>query len=193
MKHWPSQLFPIILLALLAGLTFWLQTTINTEAASHDGKFRHDPDAIAENFVVRRFDETGQVKYRLIAPYLVHYPDDDSSELKSPKLISYRPDAAPVEVVAKNAKVTSKGETIFLWDDVILTRAASADRPAMVARMPDLTAQPDAGFAFTNSPVEITQGQSWIKGVGAHLDNNTSTLVLKSQVTGLYIRPKATP
>lgn len=193
MKHWPSQLFPIILLALIAGLTFWLQTTINTENAGHDGKFRHDPDAIAENFVVRRFDETGQVKYRLIAPYLVHYPDDDSSELKSPKLISYRPDAAPVEVVAKNAKVTSKGETIFLWDEVILTRTASADRPAMVARMPDLTAQPDAGFAFTNSPVEITQGQSWIKGVGAHLDNNTSILVLKSQVTGLYIRPKATP
>jgi len=193
MKHWPSRLFPIILLALLAGLTFWLQKTVNQGEANNNGKFRHDPDAIAENFVVRRFDETGQVKYRLVAPYLVHYPDDDSSELKSPKLISYRPDASPVEVVAKNAKVTSKGETIFLWDDVILTRAASADHPAMVARMPDLTAQPDAGFAFTNSPVEITQGQSWIKGVGAHLDNNTSTLVLKSQVTGLYIRPKATP
>jgi lipopolysaccharide export system protein LptC len=193
MKHWPSQLFPIILLALLAGLTFWLQKAMSGGDTHNDGKFRHDPDAIAENFVVRRFDETGQVKYRLIAPYLVHYADDDSSELKSPRLISYRPNASPVEVVAENAKVTSKGETIFLWDDVILTRTASADRPAMVARMPDLTAQPDAGFAFTNSPVEITQGQSWIKGVGAHLDNNTSTLVLKSQVTGLYIRPKATP
>lgn len=193
MKHWPSQLFPIILLALLAGLTFWLQKAMDSGETASNGKFRHDPDAIAENFVVRRFDDTGQVKYRLIAPYLVHYADDDSSELTSPKLISYRPESPPVEVVAKHAKVTSKGETIFLWDEVMLTRAASADRPAMVARMPDLTAQPDAGFAFTNSPVEISQGQSWIKGVGAHLDNNTSTLVLQSQVTGLYIRPRATP
>jgi lipopolysaccharide export system protein LptC len=193
MKHWPSQLFPIILLALLAALTFWLQKAINSGDAHNDGKLRHDPDAIAENFVVRRFDETGHVKYRLIAPYLVHYPDDDSSELKSPKLISYRPDAPPVEVVAKNAKVSSKGETIFLWDDVVLTRAASEERPEMVARMPDLTARPDEGFAFTQSPLEITQGQSWIKGVGAHLDNNTSTLILKSQVTGLYISPKARP
>lgn len=193
MKHWPSQLFPIILLALLAGLTFWLQKVISQDELANDGKLRHDPDAIAENFMVRRFDDSGHVRYRLIAPYLVHYPDDDSSELTSPKLISYREDAAPVEVVAKHAKVTSKGETIFLWDDVTLTRTATADRPAMVARMPDLTTQPDAGFAFTNSPVEITQGQSWIKGVGAHLDNNTSTLVLQSQVTGLYIRPRATP
>lgn len=193
MKHWPSQLFPVILLALLAGLSFWLQKAVDIGETKHDGKLRHDPDAIAENFEVRRFDSTGQVKYRLTAPYLVHFPDDDSSELKSPKLTSYRLNAPPVEIVSKLAKVTSKGETIYLWDDVSVTRAATADRPAMVARMPDLTAQPDAGFAFTNSPVEITQGQSWIKGVGATLDDNTSTLVLQSRVTGLYIRTRTTP
>ena len=61
----------------------------------------------------------------------------------------------------------------------------------MVARMPDLTAQPDAGFAFTNSPVEITQGQSWMTGVGAQIDNNNSTFVLQSQVTGLYYPRRA--
>lgn len=193
MKHWPSQIFPIILLALLAGLTFWLQKTIGGDETKHDGKLRHDPDSIAENFSVRRFDETGTVKYRLIAPQLKHFPDDDSSELKSPTLISYRPDAPPVTISANYAKATSKGETIFLWDNVSIIRAATPERPEMIARMPDLTTQPDAGFAFTNSPVEITQGQSWVKGVGAHLDNNTSILILQSQVTGLYIRPRATP
>lgn len=59
--------------------------------------------------------------------------------------------------------------------------------------MPDLTAQPDAGFAFTNSPVEITQGQSWMTGVGARIDNNNATFELQSQVKGQYIRPRATP
>lgn len=190
MKHWPSQLFPVILLALLAGLSFWLQRAVDLETPKNNGKLRHDPDAIAENFVARRFDDQGRVKYRLTAPYLEHYPDDDTSLLTSPVLTSLRTDAPPVTVTAKNAKVTAKGETIYLWDEVSVTRAATADRPAMVARMPDLTAQPDAGFAFTNSPVEITQGQSWIKGVGAHLDHNSSTLVLQSQVTGLYIRPR---
>ncbi|RIX40685.1 MAG: LPS export ABC transporter periplasmic protein LptC [Rhodocyclales bacterium GT-UBC] len=192
MKHWPSQLFPIILLALLAGLSFWLQKAISHDEVKHDGKLRHDPDAVAENFVAKRFNEFGQVKYRLTAPSLVHYPDDDTSILESPVLISYRQDAPPITVTSKHAKVTAKGETIYLWDDVYLTRAATRERPEMVARMPELTAQPDTGFAFTNSPVEITQGQSWIKGIGATLDNNISTLVLQSQVTGLYIRPRAT-
>jgi lipopolysaccharide export system protein LptC len=193
MKHWPSQLFPVIVLVILAGLSFWLQSTVDRGETKNDGKFRHDPDAIAENFVVRRFDQTGHIKYRLTAPYLVHYPDDDTSELKSPTLVSYRPEGTPVTVTGDHAKVTAKGETIFLWDNVSVTRAATADRQEMVARMPDLTAQPDAGLAFTGSPVEITQGKSWVKGVGLDIDNNTSTLILQSQVRGQYIRHRATP
>lgn len=193
MKHWQSQLFPILLVALLAGLSFWLQSAVNDDETRRDGNQRHDPDAIVDNFTVRRFDANGQVKYRLTAPYLEHFPDDDSSELRSPTLLSYRPDAPPMTFTALNAKVSAKGETVFLWDQVSVSRAATADRPEMRARMPDLTVQPDAGIAFTNSPVEITMGQSWIKGVGAHLDNNDSTLVLQSQVTGVYIRPGKTP
>lgn len=193
MKHWPSRLFPLILLALLAGLSFWLQRTVDRGETKHDGKFRHDPDAIAENFVVRRFDDQGQVKYRLTSPYLVHYADDDSSLVTTPTLINYRPDAAPLTVSAKNAKISAKGETVFLWDEVVARRTATPERPEMTARMADLTVQPDAGFAFTNSPVEINQANSWIKGVGLELDNNTSTLVLQSQVSGMYYRPRRAP
>ena len=193
MKHWPSQLFPIILLALLAGLSFWLQKAIDSDAPRPDSKLRHDPDAIAENIIARRFDENGQVKYRLTAPHLVHFPDDDSSVLPNPTLTTYRPESPPVTILAKNAVSTSKGSTVFMWEDVSITRAATPERQEMVARMPDLTAQPDAGIAFTGSPVEITQGQSWIKGIGIHIDNNNSTLVLQSQVRGQLIRPRAAP
>jgi lipopolysaccharide export system protein LptC len=193
MKHWPSQLFPIIVLALLAGLTFWLQSAVDHSDEKHDGKLRHDPDAIAENFVARRFDETGHVKYRLSGPYMEHYPDDDTSVLKLPVLISYRPNTPPLTITAKHAKVTAKGEVAFLWEDVRITRAATDTRPELVATTPDLTVQSEAGIAFTNSPVEITQGQSWVTGVGAQIDNNASTFVLQSQVKGQYIRPRATP
>ncbi|MDR0775677.1 MAG: LPS export ABC transporter periplasmic protein LptC [Azonexus sp.] len=193
MKNWQGQLFPIILVILLAGLSFWLQSVVNTDEARRDGSQRHDPDAIAENFTVRRFDASGQVRYRLTAPWLEHFPDDDSSELRSPTLIHFPQDRPPLTFSADNALVSSQGETIFLWDNVNIVRAATAERPELRARMPDLTVQPDLGTAFTSSPIEITQGQSWAKGIGAHLDNNTSTLVLQSQVTGVYIRPGQTP
>jgi lipopolysaccharide export system protein LptC len=193
MKNWSGQVFIVGLLALLAGLTFWLDQNQSVAEARADSKLRHDPDAMADNFVMRRFDETGVVKYRLSAPHMKHYPDDDSSILTNPTLITYRPDAPPVTIVAKNAVSTSKGSTVFMWDDVSITRAASPERQEMVARMPDLTAQTEDGFAFTDSPVHVTQGESWVKATGAFLDNNTSILTLQSQVTGLYIRSRPTP
>jgi lipopolysaccharide export system protein LptC len=193
MKNWSGQVFIIGLLAFLAGLTFWLDKSQTVDEARADSKLRHDPDAMAENFVMRRFDETGVVKYRLSAPHMKHYPDDDSSVLKNPTLITYRPDAPPVTIIAQNAISTSKGSTVFMWEDVSITRAATPERQEMVARMPDLTAQTEEGFAFTDSAVHIIQGESWVKGVGAFLDNNTSILTLQSQVTGLYIRPRPTP
>lgn len=185
MRFGSSQLFVIVLLALLAGLSFWLQRAVAPVETVNDGKMRHDPDAIAENFLVRQFDEKGHVKYRLTAPYMMHFPDDDSSELQSPTLIHYRPDAPSLTLSGNNARVTSKGQTVFLWDDVKAVRAATPTRPETVARMPELTVEPEAGIAFTKSPVVITEDKSWVKGVGMHLDNNTSTYELQSQVTGL--------
>ena len=186
MKFGTSQWFTIVLLALLAGLSFWLQRAVTPGETKHDGKLRHDPDSMAENFLMRQFDDQGRVKYRLTAPYLEHYPDDDASQLKNPTLIQYRPGAPTLTVSGENARVTSKGEVVFLWDDVRVTRAATPERPESVARMPDLTVHPDDGIAFTQSPVEITEDKSWVKGVGMRLDNNTSTFELQSQVTGLY-------
>lgn len=191
MKNWPSQLFPIVVLALLAGLSFILQSTIDRYDPVRNGKARHDPDAIAENFSIVRFDENGQVKYRLISPYMEHYPDDDSSLMNSPVFVSVRPASPPVIIASQHGMATSGGEVVFLWEDVLAHRDASSGEFGMDARMPDLTVQTDAGFAFTQSPVEITRGNSWLKGVGMHIDNNASTFVLQSQVTGLYYSPKA--
>ena len=96
MKHWPSHLFPLILLGLLAALSFWLQKTVDRDETPKTKVVRHDADATVENMSARRFDENGQVKYRLVAPFMQHFADDDSSELDLPTLVTYRPDAPPV-------------------------------------------------------------------------------------------------
>lgn len=193
MKRWSGQLFPITLLALLAALSFWLESAVDLPDARHDGKTRHDPDTIAENFTVRRLNVDGVLQYRLTAPRMVHFPDDDSALVSQPQLTYFRPDAPDILLSGTNALISSRGETVYLWDQVIARRAATADRAEMIARMPDLTVQPDAGIAFTDSPVEITQGPSFTRGVGMHLDNNAAVLVLKSQVSGLFYAPKKAP
>jgi lipopolysaccharide export system protein LptC len=190
--RWQSQqVFPIVLLGLLAALSFWLARSVEMPEARLEGKLRHDPDAFVERFQVYRMDADGALQYRLTAPRMEHFPDDDSSLLSQPRLEYYRDRAQSMTLSGENGYVAAKGETVFFWDNVKATRAATAERAEMVARMPDLTVQPDEGTAFTDSPVEISQGRSWIKGVGMHIDNNTSVLTLKSQVTGTYYRPKA--
>lgn len=191
MKRWSGQLFPLVLLGLLAALSFWLERVVDLPEGRHDGKQRHDPDTYVENFVVRRLDTSGTLKYRLTAPHMEHYPDDDSSLLRSPTLVSYHADAPTMTLTGKNAYVTSQGEVVLFWNDVVATRAATGERGEMKARMPDLTVRPDDGIGFTGSPVEITEDRSWIKGVGMNMDNNESTLILQSRVKGLYYKPKA--
>ena len=191
MKTGSGQIFALLLLALLAGLSFWLKKAVEPPGEAPGSKTRHEPDAIAENFTVRQYDAGGRIARRLSAPYMEHFPDDDSSELKSPKLVRHKPDAPDMTLTGDRARVTSKGETVLLEENVVATRAATAERPQLVARMPDLTVKPDDGVAYTASPVEITEGPSWMKGTGMHIDNNTATFQLQSQVTGLLYPRRA--
>jgi len=193
MKRYSGQLFPILLLGFLAGLSFWLERAAQVPMTQRDGKLRHDPDSIAEHFIVKRFNEEGRMQYHLKAPKMVHFPDDDTSELDDAKLTYFRPGAPDVTIFGKAALVTSKGDTVYLTKEVVATRSPTVDRPELVATMPDLTLFPDKGTAHTASPVEITQGPTWIKGVGFSLDNNTSVIELHSQVTGLIFRNKPQP
>ncbi len=193
MKYWPSQFLPIAFLIILALLSFWLRELGENSEPREVKTAVHLPDAIGEQVVARRYDETGKLRYLLTAPHLEHFPDDDSSELRQPVLLSYRPNAEPLRLSAEHARITSKGETIYLTDKVKLVRPATNDQAELVARMPDLTALPDSGTAFTLNPVEITQGKSWVTGVGMQIDNNNSTLTLQSQVRGEYISPRAKP
>ena len=190
MKAASNQLFTIILLALLAGLTFLLQNAVDRDPTANDGKKRHDPDAMAEHFEIRRFDHAGQLKYRLRAPYLEHFPDDDSTELRQPRLFAQRPDGEPLTLSADHARTDSGAETVYLRGNVVVTRPGIAGQTDTVARTPDLTVQPDLGQAHTDSPVHIDRGTSWLSGIGMRLDNDAATFTLLSQVRGSHIRQR---
>lgn len=192
MRNNTTLLFPILLLSALAGLTFWLQHASLVPLQQDDGKTRHDPDGIAEKFVVSQLNPQGILQYRLTGPAMRHYPDNDSAEVDSPFLVYFRPDQPNVEVRSEQADVTSKGETVFLRRNVKMTRLGTSDSLPMVATMPDFTAYPNAKTGKTDSPVLITQGASWLRGEGLDADTNTQIYILRSRVTGLLHNPNTT-
>jgi lipopolysaccharide export system protein LptC len=180
----------LLLLALtgVAALTFWLKESAAPPPSPTDEGLRHIPDARAENFVILRFDANGNLRYRLIADYMEHYPDDDSHQVRMPRLISYRSQSPEVSLSGKSALITEQGKRVLVQEDVVLTRAAFAGNPALIARTPELVVLPDEGKAFNQHPVRITQGENWLTGVGLQMDNNQSTFVLQKNVRGEYLR-----
>lgn len=194
MKHWGSALFPLSILLALTLLTFWLRYATELDEPRRDGKHRHDPDYIVSDAVLRKLDPNGQLKYTLRADDVRHFPDDDTTDLRKPRLTqqSDQPEKkAPVTVSADKGHLSDDNKRVDLTGNVLIHRPAAGRDEELTASMPDLTVFPDDERAFTKSPVVLTKGSSWVKGVGMQVDNKAQTYLLESQVTGLLDRKPA--
>ena len=181
MKQWGSALFPLSLLLALAVLTFWLRYATELPEERRDGKNRHDPDFIISDSVLRKLDATGRLQYTLNSVEIRHYPDDDSTDMIKPHLIYLYPTRPSLTMRSERGHSNKEGQQVDLYGDVQITRAASAKDVEMNGYTPELTVFPDDEKAFTKSPVLITKGKSWLKGVGMQIDGRAQTYVLESQ------------
>ena len=87
-------------MGLLVGLTLWLNQLVQAPYSRADGKLRHDPDLVVENFSARKLGEDGAVLYTLAARKMVHFPDDDSALLESVKLEAFEPKQPRMTITA---------------------------------------------------------------------------------------------
>lgn len=181
MKQWGSAIFPLSLLVVLTTLTFWLRYATELTEERHDGKNRHDPDYIVSDAVLRKLDISGRLTYTLRASDIRHYPDDDTTDLLKANLVYLYVKKPTVTMSADQGRLSRDGEQVDLSGNVHINRAASGKDAALDAYMPDLTVLPDDEKAFTKSPVLITQGKSWAKGVGMQVDNLAQTYILESK------------
>lgn len=182
-----ATLLPLLLLALLAGVTFWLEQTTRTDTG-RDGKTRHDPDFIVEDFQVRRYDIEGRLQHTLVAKKMTHYADDESSDVLTPHLTYHR--ETPTVVTSRTAWMDKGGDHVRLDDDVRIARAAYGVNPATVMTTMVLHVVPDDELAHTAAPVEITQGATVIRGTGLTSNNKTQISTLAGRVHGIIYRTR---
>jgi len=191
MKSWSTAVFPISVLTVFAGLSFWLMRATALPEESKNGKDRHDPDYIISGMEIRKLTREGELQYVLTAQEARHFPDDDSTDIKTPFLTYLNPKKPTLYMSSQRAHLSADGEIVQLDEDVRIKRDPTATRLALFGYMPDLTVNTEEETARTNSPVRFTQGKSWLNGVGMHLDNKTQTYILESQATGEFESRKA--
>lgn len=183
-----SQIFPLLLLAILAALTFWLDQAVQqgTQAAENE---RADPDFIVDNVVARRLDVNGNVKHTLYASKMSHFPLDDSTHLVSPRFISNASATAPVTITSRTARVSSGGENVYFEDDVKAVRAAYEDRSEMMLETSFLHVLPDDSIARTDRPITITDAHTVATAIGLELNSENRTVKFLSNFRGTYHDP----
>lgn len=185
MRFSTTRLFPLGLMLVLALLTFWLDRAVRDEP-SHPSLRRHDPDFLVHDFASTTFNRLGRVETTITAEKMLHYPDDDSTELIRPLVTQQKPDQPRFSVRADRGVLAREGDEIFLYDNVLLVREPDPGHPGTRMTTSFLHVVRDRSIVRTDREVTIVEGRRSISGRGMEYNHESRELVLRSDVTARF-------
>ncbi|WP_124948740.1 LPS export ABC transporter periplasmic protein LptC [Sulfuriferula thiophila] len=186
MNSRPLYWFPLAIIAVLAGLSAWLQFAVNTTQPGVLGSGLHIADYMIERFMVSRTNLAGQVIYTLHADRAEHYLDDDTTQLTKPHLVANDDQQGSADIRSTRALVTAQGKQVNFIGHVVLVRDARDAQGPMTLTTEYLEAIPDQRIMRTDRPV-LVQGKSIkMTAGGLELNNQTQILQLTHRVKARY-------
>ena len=169
----------------LALLTFYLERTVR-EDDSPAALRRHDPDYMVTNFTTTTYNATGAVESVMSAARMVHYPDDDTTELFAPRVLQAKPNEPRYSVRAERGQLSRDGDEIFLYGGVLLVRDATAERPEARMTTEFLHILRDRSLVRSDREVKFVEGGRSLQGRGMEYNNLSRELVLRSDVVARF-------
>lgn len=185
MKLAATRLFPLLLVLALALLSFWLERAVREEQV-HPSLKRHDPDYVVQNFVITKYNASGGAESTLAAAKMVHYPDDDSTELLAPRMVQAKPGEPRMTLTADRGSLSQDGDEVFLYGNVLLVREGDAERPETRIRTSFLHVVGARSLVRTDREVTLTEPERSLSGRGMEYHNETRQLYLREGVRGQF-------
>jgi lipopolysaccharide export system protein LptC len=186
MTRGSGRWLPVILLAVVAALSFWLERAVERQRPGAPPA-RNAPDFWASDFSVRNFDEQGRMRYTLRADEMIHFADRDSVELRSPQFVMQGDGLT--HVLAKRAHVGPDGKRIDLSGDVSIVRRPPAGGEVTTLYTERMTLLPDLQEANGDAPVRIKRPGAEITGSGFTSNNKSGISTLGGRVHAL-VQPR---
>ncbi len=186
-----TRLFPLVLMGALALTTFYLDRAVREETPKA-ARVRHDPDYLVTNFTTTTYDQDGRAASILAAQRMIHYPDDDSTELIEPRLVQSKPNEPRMTVQAERGALSRDGDEVFLYNDVLLVREALDDSPEARLKTSFLHVVRDRSLALTDREVVIEDDRRSLSGRGMEYNYDSGQLLLRHDVHGVF-EPKKAP
>lgn len=179
--------FPVVALALLALLTYWLDQQV--EAGWLGGKrppTGQEPDYYLEHFLATRLGEDGRPYQTLKARRLEHFRDQRTVLVHEPQLHMRDPNGVVVEARANAGQILEYGESALLSGAVQVVRtppaAAKNNRGPVTLKTESLRVVPKQQWMESDRAVTITDRRAIISGVGMQFDGKAERLKVLAQV-----------
>ncbi|MDR3213315.1 MAG: LPS export ABC transporter periplasmic protein LptC [Azoarcus sp.] len=180
--HLAYRIYPIIIAALLAAGSIWLEhLTRNPEAASA-AEASEAPDFIADGVRIVGFADDGALRYTLDTPRMIHLPHNDLTRFGQPRL-QFFSQGRRMWINADDGEAGPKGERVDFSGHVEAERegAAATDAPLHFSST-KLTVWTQEQRAASNVPVRITQGLTRADANSFSADNVFGVMKLSGKV-----------
>ncbi len=179
-----TSLWALLAMAVLAGLTYWLLEATQAPATRSEKPKSHSPDYFADHFSVSELDQTGTTQYRLTAEKMVHYEDDENSDLTMPAIRAFQPGKPIVTATGQRGTVNGDASIVDLYDNARILRAAGSGDPEMQADSSHFRVLVNDDVIETEKPVKLRRGLSVATANGMHYNNVTRVMQLFGSVRG---------
>lgn len=190
-----NGLYIAFVVTLVIGLLFYGDSPEQLLGNSHDKKAaKIYPYAIAHNASTRHFSNDGSLDYEFIATRLEHYqlseeqsPDAEDriyTLIELPVLTIFQGEQ-PWRVEAKKGKLLGDGQSIELWEDVVIRQKNESGTFTQLATS-KLLILPHEKVAQTDETVKINSPRGEMTGVGMVADLAERKITLLGKVRGTH-------
>ncbi len=180
-RYW--LLVPLLLLVLVA--RNWVEETpTNTSAESTIDMQATQSDYYLEDFTTQKFGANGALEYQISGSTLLHYPEDNRSEIIEPDVTLHRPPFV-WKVVSDKGVLVKNPETFTLQGDVKVQRTATNQALVQILTS-DLSIDTQSNLLSTTSFVKIDAPTWQLEADGLQSSIDSGKLNLLSNVKGHY-------
>jgi len=170
---------------IIATGSFWLLQDLTREQVKDKTSASRFPDYFMENFSITNMSQKGNPEYVLKARKMLHYADNDRSELELPFINITQADTN-ITLRASRAIYLQQKNTIHLHDEVIIHRAASKTQSELSIYTDYLKINTQSQIAETDAAAKVKTPEAELNTIGLIFNNKQGTLKLQSQVKGTY-------
>ena len=178
--------FPIVLMAILAILLYWLTNVIRF-SSERPATMDDEPDYIIYRFQVRHFDDKGFLSNILHGETITHYAYNRTATIVEPIILHRSKEQKSAYRITATTGLTDENlREVALVDDVKMIRQPVYGQSATLLTE-QIQYNHTTGIAKTEVPVTVISGNNRIFGQRLRVDTRNNSLILEGQVTATFL------